>query len=263
MSYVPKTDWNNNDVLSEKDMNRIEGGIAEWRQLTEDHTVDKNNPHGVTVEQIGAETPTGAQEKVDAHKNATLEAHAASSISVADTVGRFTTKNVEGALAELATQQAQLFTSVGDGKAQVATAITAKGGTVVGTAPHSFQELDDGIRSIVTGKRFASGLSDTVLTSGRHKISIRGLNFTPRVVVGYSGNGSICCAIQPSAIPESTWRNYYNYWDSGGWRYTFTTSTGPDADQFQRLNGGFDMILARGSESIIGTRNEVFWWAFE
>ncbi|MDP5276635.1 hypothetical protein [Chengkuizengella axinellae] len=30
-----------------------------------DHENNKNNPHGVTVEQIGAETPTGAQEKAD------------------------------------------------------------------------------------------------------------------------------------------------------------------------------------------------------
>ncbi|TCP57784.1 hypothetical protein EV586_102228 [Tumebacillus sp. BK434] len=64
MPYVPKTDWKYNDVLSEKDMNRIEEGIAEGKQLVVAHAADKNNPHGVTAAQIGAETPAGAQEKV-------------------------------------------------------------------------------------------------------------------------------------------------------------------------------------------------------
>lgn len=35
------------------------------------HAGDKENPHVVTVTQIGAETPTGAQSKVDTHANAT------------------------------------------------------------------------------------------------------------------------------------------------------------------------------------------------
>lgn len=44
-----------------------------------------------------------------------------------------------------------LFTLVDDGKADVATAVIGKGGTVVGTAPHSFQELVDGVNSIPEG----------------------------------------------------------------------------------------------------------------
>ncbi|TCP59354.1 YD repeat-containing protein [Tumebacillus sp. BK434] len=67
MPYVPKTDWKYNDVLSEMDMNRIEGGIAEGKQLLDAHAADKSNPHGVTATQIGAETPDGAQAKVNTH----------------------------------------------------------------------------------------------------------------------------------------------------------------------------------------------------
>ena len=44
-----------------------------------------------------------------------------------------------------------LFNSVSNGKAQVATAITGKGGTVSGTAPHTFQQLADGVNSIPVG----------------------------------------------------------------------------------------------------------------
>ncbi|ASJ55592.1 hypothetical protein BP422_19795 [Brevibacillus formosus] len=47
---------------------------------------------------------------------------------------------------------AELFTSVGNGKNQVKTAIIAKGGTVAGTSPHSFQELVNGVNSIVKGQ---------------------------------------------------------------------------------------------------------------
>lgn len=44
-----------------------------------------------------------------------------------------------------------LFQSVSDGKALVATAIAGKGGTVPGTAPHTFQQLADGVSSIQRG----------------------------------------------------------------------------------------------------------------
>jgi hypothetical protein len=39
------------------------------------HVGDDNNPHNVTVSQIGAETPTGAQAKVDTHANRTDNPH--------------------------------------------------------------------------------------------------------------------------------------------------------------------------------------------
>lgn len=58
MPYVPKTNWQYNEVLSEKDMNRIEGGIVEGKQLLDAHAADKNNPHAVTAEQLGAAKTT-------------------------------------------------------------------------------------------------------------------------------------------------------------------------------------------------------------
>ncbi|TQR29380.1 hypothetical protein [Brevibacillus brevis] len=70
---------------------------------------------------------------------------AAANIEIADTANNFTATNVEGALAEL-------FTSVGNGKNQIKSAITAKGGTVPGTSPHTFQQLADGVKSINKGQ---------------------------------------------------------------------------------------------------------------
>ncbi|MFI8714426.1 hypothetical protein ACIGKN_21180, partial [Brevibacillus brevis] len=70
---------------------------------------------------------------------------AAANIEIADTANNFTATHVEGALAEL-------FSNVGNGKNQIKSAITAKGGTVVGTSPHTFQQLADGVKSINKGQ---------------------------------------------------------------------------------------------------------------
>ncbi|WP_149679699.1 hypothetical protein [Thermoclostridium caenicola] len=48
------------DILDEN----VAGNLL---NLIESHKTDRNNPHGVTAEQIGAETPAGAQSKVDTH----------------------------------------------------------------------------------------------------------------------------------------------------------------------------------------------------
>ncbi len=61
------------DILDEN----VAGNLL---NLIETHVNDKNNPHNVTPEQIGAETPTGAQAKADAAAGAVqaeLDAHLA------------------------------------------------------------------------------------------------------------------------------------------------------------------------------------------
>ncbi|ARU60485.1 hypothetical protein CBW65_04905 [Tumebacillus avium] len=158
MSYTPKTNWQYDEVLSEKDMNRIEGGIGASQEQLDAHLADRNNPHGVTADQIGAETPSGAQAKVDAHANATTTAHMASAIALDDAGNNFTATDLEGAMVEL-------FGSVSNGKSLVATAITGKGGTVAGTAPYSFQQLTDGVNSIKTGYAPGENIPLTALGS--------------------------------------------------------------------------------------------------
>lgn len=50
------------------------------------HVTDKDNPHAVTVAQIGAETPAGAQAKADAAKTAAISAAATDATDKADAV---------------------------------------------------------------------------------------------------------------------------------------------------------------------------------
>ncbi|AEG60007.1 hypothetical protein [Desulforamulus ruminis] len=77
-----------------------------------------------------------------AHLADSSHRHKASNISVADTGNHFTATDVEGALAEL-------FTSVSDGKNQVATAITDKG--VPASGSDTFPQLATKIGQINTG----------------------------------------------------------------------------------------------------------------
>ena len=65
---TPKTDWKAGDVLSSEDFNRIEENIVELKS-----GVDQ------------AETPTGAQAKVNAHANLT-NAHSATSAATANRI---------------------------------------------------------------------------------------------------------------------------------------------------------------------------------
>lgn len=51
------------DALKNKHLSNAQA--KKW----EDHTANKNNPHNITVAQIGAETPSGAQAKVNTHAN--------------------------------------------------------------------------------------------------------------------------------------------------------------------------------------------------
>lgn len=61
------------------------------------HAIKVNNPHGVTVLQIGAETPTGAQVKVDAHSSAAMShdvSQIAGAVSQTDLVEAYYGKTV-------------------------------------------------------------------------------------------------------------------------------------------------------------------------
>ena len=52
----------------------------------DEHTANKNNPHNVTVTQIGAETPAGAQAKADAAKNSAISTAASDAAAKANAV---------------------------------------------------------------------------------------------------------------------------------------------------------------------------------
>ncbi|WP_067843571.1 hypothetical protein [Amphibacillus sediminis] len=53
MTYEKKTDWQFDDVVTEKDANRWEKGIDDAHKHIDDHVQDQANPHHVTKEQVG------------------------------------------------------------------------------------------------------------------------------------------------------------------------------------------------------------------
>jgi hypothetical protein len=104
--------------------------------------------------------PAGLKVELDKKANLTdLSAQTAnkgaSMIGVQDSGGHFTGTNVESVLAEL-------FTSVSNGKTQLETAVTDKGGTVskAGSVA-TFAELDTGVRSIPEGLDFTTAFPGT------------------------------------------------------------------------------------------------------
>ncbi|PCN42259.1 hypothetical protein B9C88_21400 [Brevibacillus laterosporus] len=62
MAFNSKTDWKYDEVVMERDLNRIEKGIEDA------HTAVENIQKKLTPEGIGAETPAGAQNKVAVHE---------------------------------------------------------------------------------------------------------------------------------------------------------------------------------------------------
>ncbi|PPA85954.1 hypothetical protein C4A76_15035 [Brevibacillus laterosporus] len=60
--FNAKTDWKYDEVVMERDLNRIEKGIGDA------HTAVENIQNKLTPEGIGAETPAGAQNKVSVHE---------------------------------------------------------------------------------------------------------------------------------------------------------------------------------------------------
>ncbi|HEY8400795.1 MAG TPA: hypothetical protein VIK89_06010, partial [Cytophagaceae bacterium] len=154
-------DFNSNaDIIDQK--------LKEIEDKTKNIVTSVNGKTGdveLKAEDIGAETPAGAQEKATAaleaannytdqavsivsqdlmsHKNENATgAHKAKNIAIEDAGGHFTATDVEGALNEL-------FTSVSNGKTLIAGAITDKG---VPTNPSdTFQQMATNIQAIPVG----------------------------------------------------------------------------------------------------------------
>ncbi len=78
---------------------------TQWSESkNEQHLNRTDNPHAVTAAQIGAETPAGAQTRIDAHASKAVGAHPATAVSVA-AVGGISATNVQAALTELDTEK--------------------------------------------------------------------------------------------------------------------------------------------------------------
>lgn len=116
----------------------------------------------------------------------------ASLIGIEDSANQFTATTVEGVLAEL-------FTSVSNGKTQVANAITQKGQTASGS--DTFAQLATAISNINVGKKSATGtvtasptgstftyINGSTMSS--NLVAVTGLTFKPSVIIVKYFNGT-------------------------------------------------------------------------
>lgn len=56
MAYIGKTNWQTNEIVNAPDMNRIEQGITNNDGAISGHISDKNNPHEVSLSDLGGAT---------------------------------------------------------------------------------------------------------------------------------------------------------------------------------------------------------------
>ncbi|MED0688043.1 hypothetical protein [Anoxybacillus ayderensis] len=134
--------------------------------------INERNPHGTRASDIGAETPSGVQAKIDA----AIAAHSADTTkhvtqaerdawnSASQKIGDLTTLNTT-AKTNLVDAVNELFTNVSNGKIQVRDAITGKGGIVAdsdGDGVPTFEELVTGVNGILTGASIKSVQSGVV-----------------------------------------------------------------------------------------------------
>ncbi|CDX01310.1 Hypothetical protein DPCES_1423 [Desulfitobacterium hafniense] len=261
----------------------ITSGVYASAEELQDHINNKDNPHEVTPAQIGAETPTGAQEKADAAESAaksyadsvgsaavtaangytdsaagavasslavhlaetTTQAHLAKNIGIEDTSALFTATDVEGALSEL-------FTNVSNGKTEIATAITDVDNTLSPSGSDTFLQLANTVRSISTGKKWASGSQiPFVYGNGACYLNVTGLDFTPNVVI-VSG-----------VKPNSTSTPGYDFNDS--WN-AMTRNTDLDYEINAGQNGYTSSFYSNGFTIQVGSSYPTYtykWIAYE
>ena len=136
MAYIPKTDWKLEDTVTERDFNRIEGGIKEALAAVN------------LVDQKDAETLNEAKQYTD-QKVDNIEVPVKSVNDKTGDVVLAASDIQTGSGKDVETTINELFTSVSDGKEQVAKAITDQGVPAVKEDP--FKDLAAKIRSIDNG----------------------------------------------------------------------------------------------------------------
>lgn len=255
---MARTDWQMGDTVQPADLNQIGQEINEALSKANDPPVKSVNTKTgdvvLTAADVGAETPAGAQAKVDSHANKTFGAHKASAITIDDVNNHFSSTNVEGALEEL-------FQFANDGKTAVANAITAKG--VSASPTDTFAALATKIGQIETGKKWAKGTAAPVLG----KLQVSGLAFRPRIVIAFKTNpGTVyrhtgALLIYPN--PELLHNNgdgSYSMINSVSWtRKDINTNAEVTYSNLDTTsNGSFTLTPVGGT-----TSDNYIWYAFE
>jgi len=129
------------------------------------HEADTTSIHGI-ADTSALETTSGAQTKVDTHVNDTADAHDASAISIADAGGDFTATDVEGALAELQSDNETHAAAADPHTGYVLESlIDAAGDLIIGSAAD-------------TPARLARGADDTFLRATGSTVAFEAIPFS-------------------------------------------------------------------------------------
>ncbi|MCS5499797.1 hypothetical protein NY607_01600 [Lysinibacillus sp. A4] len=155
-------------------------------------------------------------------------AHKAKNIVLEDVAGIFVAENIEEGMKEL-------FTNVSNGKQLIGTAITDVDNSLVVPTNPTFQNLANSIRSISTGKKWASGYSAS------DTIAVSGLPFNPFMVV-VIGNDQFSVITN---LQKAT-NGYIFYRTTNGGNYYVSTAS--------IANNGFNIRMRYSG---------VTWYAFE
>jgi hypothetical protein len=142
LAYIPKTDWKLEDTVTERDFNRIEGGIKEALAAVD------------LVDQKDTETLNEAKQYTD-QKVDNIEVPVKSVNGKTGDVVLAAVDIQTGNGKDVETTINELFTSVSDGKDKVAKAITDQG--VPAVKEDTFPDLATKIKQINTGKKWAEG----------------------------------------------------------------------------------------------------------
>ena len=165
------------------------------KESLEAHIADKNNPHGVTPQQIGAATPADIPTSLPASDVYSWAKQPNKPSYTYSEVGAAASNHNHNSLYPTLTDFNSLKTSVSNGKSAVASAITDKGVSTSATA--SFDTMAGNIRSIST--MFNPIISDygTIMAVGED------------IVVAV-------CNDYPIAIPKTIIVDVYEFWSEFG-----------------------------------------------
>lgn len=132
-------------------------GVTMDKEMTK-HKNDRGNPHGVTADQVGARPNTWVPSKADVGLGSVDNtADRDKSVNYANSAGTASNANAVGgrAASTVLSEIDNLKTSVANGKAQIASAISDKG--VSTGAGADFGTMANNIRAIATGNEVMAG----------------------------------------------------------------------------------------------------------
>ncbi|MEF2968371.1 hypothetical protein V3851_23650 [Paenibacillus sp. M1] len=201
---------------------------------------------GITLQELDATAKNQLVIKDSAGRAKVAAPSASDDIAIKSTVD-----NAVGTLSSLKTTAKtnavaainELFQSASDGKSAVAAAITGKG--VAASGSDTFAQLATKIGQIVTGKKYASGITAATYSGNNYNLVVTGLSFKPSIVIYYSAVNYFGLGVSVESI----------------FGVGFSLKTGP-SDVYERpavtySNGGFVI------EKINTASSEIKWIAFE